>query len=225
MKHIKTLEGWDEKTRGMGKSEFNLVQDIRLLLHVPHILRSVQVDHRILMKHIKPSRDGTRKLAGWEKEPRNLLKETHRGSAAPGNRHLYTTLANNAASPHFMETFQAPHIVFGDVGRRERGTTPTLKRHTPALEEIGGLRPVLHNGHSVLHNYVDIWNSSCKDKSGGTNTPSDIDDDGILRKTRRGCRDAPDKTALGGSADGRFNCGFDPVLKPDFLNSSLSTNI
>ncbi|KAJ7933672.1 hypothetical protein B0H13DRAFT_1855914 [Mycena leptocephala] len=62
----KTLERWDEKTRGMGKSEFNLVQDIRCLLHIPHILRSVQVDHGIPMKHIKPSRDGTRKLAGWD---------------------------------------------------------------------------------------------------------------------------------------------------------------
>ncbi|KAJ7907520.1 hypothetical protein B0H13DRAFT_1879569 [Mycena leptocephala] len=54
----KTLEGWDEKTRGMGKSEFNLVQDIRLL-HISHILRSFQEDHGTPMKHIKPSRDGT----------------------------------------------------------------------------------------------------------------------------------------------------------------------
>ncbi|KAJ7889307.1 hypothetical protein B0H14DRAFT_2561806 [Mycena olivaceomarginata] len=48
----KTLEGWDEKTRGMGKSEFNLVQDIRRLLHIPHIFGSVQVDHGIPTKHI-----------------------------------------------------------------------------------------------------------------------------------------------------------------------------
>ncbi|KAJ7846985.1 hypothetical protein B0H14DRAFT_3677413 [Mycena olivaceomarginata] len=48
----KTFEGWDDKTRGMGKSEFNLVQDIWRLLHIPHILRSVQVDNGIPMKHI-----------------------------------------------------------------------------------------------------------------------------------------------------------------------------
>ncbi|KAJ7878343.1 hypothetical protein B0H14DRAFT_2567306 [Mycena olivaceomarginata] len=56
MGFYKTLEGWDEKTRGMGKSEFNLGQDIRRHLHISHILRSVQVDHGIPMKPINPLR-------------------------------------------------------------------------------------------------------------------------------------------------------------------------
>ncbi|KAJ7855070.1 hypothetical protein B0H13DRAFT_1903289 [Mycena leptocephala] len=73
----KTFEGWDEKTRGMGKSEFNLVQDIRLLLHIPHILRCVQVDHGTQMKQIKHSRHEMRKLAAWEKDIRLLLHIPH----------------------------------------------------------------------------------------------------------------------------------------------------
>ncbi|KAJ7846012.1 hypothetical protein B0H13DRAFT_2285957 [Mycena leptocephala] len=59
----KTFEGWDEKTRSVGKSKFNLVQDIRCLLHIPHILRSVQVEHGTPMENI-----------GWDENTRGMGK-------------------------------------------------------------------------------------------------------------------------------------------------------
>jgi hypothetical protein len=58
MKHVfrkfnpETPEGWDERTCGAGKSEFNLVQNIPRLLHILHILRNAQVYHVGLMKPI-----------------------------------------------------------------------------------------------------------------------------------------------------------------------------
>ncbi|KAJ7912249.1 hypothetical protein B0H13DRAFT_1875052 [Mycena leptocephala] len=68
------FEGWDEKTRGMRKSEFNLVQDIRRLLHIPHILRSVQVDNGIPMKHI----GWDEKIRGMGKSEFNLVQDIRR---------------------------------------------------------------------------------------------------------------------------------------------------
>ncbi|KAJ7875100.1 hypothetical protein B0H13DRAFT_2279842 [Mycena leptocephala] len=69
-----TFKGWDEKTRGMRKSEFNLVQDIRRLLHIPHILRSVQVDNGIPMKHI----GWDEKIRGMGKSEFNLVQDIRR---------------------------------------------------------------------------------------------------------------------------------------------------
>ncbi|KAJ7777753.1 hypothetical protein B0H14DRAFT_2631490 [Mycena olivaceomarginata] len=121
----KTLEGWDEKTRGMGKSEFNPVQDIRHLSHIPHIFRSVQVDHGIPMKYTSLQK------AGGMADPRlRVLKSPVKicGRGWPEQPKLFAVIMNDG----LRETRKVSVHVTEPAGRSSHRRRPGLL--APAVE-------------------------------------------------------------------------------------------
>ncbi|KAJ7939479.1 hypothetical protein B0H13DRAFT_1850772 [Mycena leptocephala] len=119
----KTFEGWDEKTRGMGKSEFNLVQDIRRLLHIPHIFRSVQMDHGTPMKHI-----------GWDENTRSMGKSEF---------NFVQDIQLLLHIPHILRSVQEDH---GTPMKRINGKLPAL-----ALANRAFFGPVPSELKNLLH--------------------------------------------------------------------------